>query len=157
MPELQLAEAPFDGAQNRVVAAQLAAQKLGDRFARQVVFRGAQSPARDDQRHAVQRIAKRFGEQIAVVADNRLANDFDADLVQLSGQEERVGVGAVRSQHLRTDGNDFRFHLVDYPRSGKPRTSQSSVKSAVELARMARPDGSSARPTRPEPLSTTSA
>ena len=57
----QLPEAPFDVAENRVVAVQLAAQKLGHGFACQVVFRGAKSAACDNQRHAVQRIANRFG------------------------------------------------------------------------------------------------
>ena len=78
-------------------------------------------------------------------------------LVQLFRQEERIGVQPVRSKQFRTDRDDFSFHRFDYPSSGKPRTSQSSVKSAPVVARMARPEGCSARPTSPEPLSTTSA
>src|SRR5437879_2179845 len=83
--------------------------------------------------------------------------------VQFFGQVERVGVHAVRSQQFRTNRDDFRFHLFNYPSKGKPQTSQSSVKSAPEgglasdVATIARPEGCSAMPTMPEPLSTTSA
>src|SRR6266404_5846075 len=92
-----------------------------------------------------------------MVPHNGFAHHLDADLIQLFGQEERVGVHAVRGKKLRTHCDNFGFHLVHYATSGKPRTSQSSVKIAPVVAKMARPEGCSARPTSPEPLSTTSA
>ena len=47
-----------------VVAAKLAAQQIGDSFAREVVFRGAEAAAGDDQRHALQRVAKRLAQAV---------------------------------------------------------------------------------------------
>src|SRR5437879_9304949 len=69
-----------------------------------------------------------------MVSHNRFAHDLNAKLVQLFGQEERVGVHAVRSQQFRTNRDDFRFHLFNYPTKGKPRTSQSKVKSSPVTA-----------------------
>ena len=136
---------------------QLAAQKVCDGFARQVVFRGAQSARCDDQLHALQRFLERGAQIIPIVPDDRFADHLDAELVQLFRQEERVRVHSVGSQQFRTNRDDFRFHLFSHPINGKPRTSQSSVNRASVVARIARPDGCSAMPTMPEPLRTTSA
>src|SRR6266849_2481889 len=153
----KLPEAPFDVAQNFVVQVQLASQKVRNGFTRQVVFRRPQPARSDYQLHALQRFLKRRAQSIAVVPDNRFAHHLDAELVQLLSQVERVGVYAVRSQQFRTNRDDFRFHLFNYPIKGKPRMSQSSVNRASVVARIARPEGCSAMPTIPEPLSTTSA
>src|SRR5258708_33474118 len=105
-------------AQNGVIAAQLPAEKIGDSLPRQVMLGGSKSAARDNQRHATQRIAKRFGKQIAVVADNGLAHHLDTNGIQLLGKEERVGVQAVRREQLRTNCDDLRFHLGQSRESG---------------------------------------
>src|SRR5690349_24500668 len=132
-------------------------KQIRDGFAGQVVFGGAESAARKDQRHALKRIAERFRQQFAVVADNRLANDLDTELIELFGEKQRVGIHAVRSQQFRTNSDDLGFHQLNDPTSGRPRTSQSIVKSAPVVARIARPEDCSAMPTSPGPLSAMSA
>src|SRR5437899_2460529 len=76
---------------------------------------------------------------------------------QFFGEIERVGIHAVRSQQFRTHRDDLGFHQFDNPTSGRPRTSQSSVKSAPVVAKIARPEDCSAIPTSPDPLSAMSA
>src|SRR5260370_19038703 len=66
----QRAKSPFDVAENFLVAAEFSAKKFRDGFARQVVLGGAEAARSDNQRHAVERVAKRFAKQIAVVADD---------------------------------------------------------------------------------------
>ena len=61
------------------------------------------------------------------------------------------------SQQFRTHRDDLGLHQFDSPASGRPRTSQSSVKSAPVVAKIARPEDCSAIPTSPEPLSAMSA
>ncbi len=102
-------EARLNRVQNRIVGFQFAAQQIRDRLARQVVFGRAKSAARNNQRHAIQRITKRFAQQIAIVAHNRLAHHFDAQLVQLFREEKGIGIHAVRRQKFRTNGDDFSF------------------------------------------------
>ena len=46
----------------------------------------------------------------AAVADDGFEGDGDADLVELFGEVERVGVLAERGEHLGADGDDFGFH-----------------------------------------------
>jgi hypothetical protein len=47
---------------------------------------------------------------IEIVADDRLERDTDSQPIQALSQEKRIGVLAVRSQHLRTNRDDFRNH-----------------------------------------------
>jgi hypothetical protein len=49
-------------------------------------------------------------EVFAAVADDGLEGHGDADLVELFGEIEGVGVLAVRGEHLGADGDDFGFH-----------------------------------------------
>ena len=44
------------------------------------------------------------------VADNRLEGHRNADLIELFGQVERVGVLAVRRKHFGADCDDLGFH-----------------------------------------------
>ena len=143
--------------QDSFIQYQFAAQQLRNGFARQVIFGGPEAAARQNQRNALERVAKRLRQQFAIVAHNRLADDFDSQLVQFFGEIERVGIHAVRSQQFRTHRDDLGFHQFDNPTSGRPRTSQSSVKSAPVVAKIARPEDCSAIPTSPDPLSAMSA
>ena len=45
------------------------------------------------------------------IADDRFKGDDHAHFVELPGKEKGVGILTVRSQHLRTDRNDFSDHL----------------------------------------------
>ncbi len=50
------------------------------------------------------------GEAVAVVADHAFGDHFDAELVQLGGEVERVGIEAIAREHLAADGDDFGVH-----------------------------------------------
>ena len=50
------------------------------------------------------------GEAVAVVADDAFGDHFDAEIVQLGGEVERVGVDAIACEHLAADGDDFGVH-----------------------------------------------
>ena len=89
---------------------ELAAQRLGHGFARDVVFGGAQAAGENHDFRARQRLADGGGETIAVVADHALGDYFDAQVVQLAGDIERVGIDALGRQHLGADRNDFSVH-----------------------------------------------
>jgi hypothetical protein len=47
---------------------------------------------------------------VEIIPDHGLEGDDDAQLVELVGQEKRVGVLTERSKHLRADRNDFSDH-----------------------------------------------
>ncbi len=81
----ELPEAPFDVTEDFIVKVQLAAQKIRNGFARQVVFRGTQPARRDDQLDALHRFLECRAQIIAIVPDNRFAYHLDAKLVQLFG------------------------------------------------------------------------
>ena len=45
------------------------------------------------------------------VADDGLEGDGDAEVVELFGEEEGVGVLPVRGEHFGADGDDFSDHI----------------------------------------------
>jgi hypothetical protein len=49
-------------------------------------------------------------EEFAIVADDGFAEDFDPELVQLFRKEKGIGVQAIGSKELRSNGDDFCFH-----------------------------------------------
>ena len=51
---------------------------------------------------------------LAAVANDGLERHGDANLVELLRKEKRVGVLPVRGEHLRADGDDFRFHKSSF-------------------------------------------
>src|SRR6266851_2334527 len=108
----QAAETPFDVAQDGIVAAQLAAEQVSDSLSREIVLGRPQSTTGNNQWHAIERIAKSLGQQIAIVTDHSLAQHFNANGIQLLGKEERVSVQAVRRKQLRTNRDDFSFHSL---------------------------------------------
>jgi len=60
--------------------------------------------------HFLHNLRTYFREQFAIVADDCLAQNFDAQLVQFFGEKERVGVHPVRCEEFRSNGDDFGFH-----------------------------------------------
>src|SRR5438034_7502660 len=76
--------------QDSFIQYQFAAQQLRNGFARQVIFGGPEAAARQNQRNALERVAKRLRQQFAIVAHNRLADDFDSQLVQLDRKSTRL-------------------------------------------------------------------
>ena len=100
------------------VFVELDAERVGDAVAREVVFGGAEAAGGDDDVGARERDADGGGEVLAVVADDGLEGDGDAEVVEAFGEEEGVGVGAVRRQHLRADSDDFSDHVVGWMLAG---------------------------------------
>ena len=50
-------------------------------------------------------------QMVEVIADNGLEGDDHPQFVELLGEEEGIRVLTVRSEHLRSDRNDFSDHL----------------------------------------------
>ncbi len=46
-----------------------------------------------------------------IVADHRFARDFDAQPIELRGEEKGIGVHPVRGEQFRSDCDDFSFHF----------------------------------------------
>ena len=52
------------------------------------------------------------GDELAeIVSDDAFENDFDAELVELLGEVERIGVHAVGSEEFGTYRDDFGVHV----------------------------------------------
>ena len=92
------------------VAAQGERERFGDGFAGEVVFGGAEAAHEDDNVGAAEGGADGVDQVFAAVADDGLEGDGDAELVELFGEVEGVGVLAEGGEHLGADGDDFGFH-----------------------------------------------
>ena len=82
-------------------------QRVGHRLARHVVFGGAEAAGQDHDAGMAQRGLDGVGQQRAIVADDQLPPHFDAQRVQLIGDVQRIGVDALRGQHLRPNSDDL--------------------------------------------------
>ncbi len=105
-----LSEAFFKPRDHLRIALQFQAQRVGHRFARQIIFRGAEATGENDNVRTPHREFGRRGQSFAVVAHNGLEAHFDAQFIQLFGEIERVGVLAMGSEQLRPNGNDLGVH-----------------------------------------------
>src|SRR5207249_4208874 len=76
-------------------------------FPRNVVLSWAESAGSDDHARAFDCVFDQFFQTRVIVADDRLELNVDAYAIELVGEPETVGVGAIRSQQFRADGNDF--------------------------------------------------
>ena len=72
---------------------------------------GPRPPRRDHQFDALERFAEGVANVVVLVADDGLAGDVDAQMVEPRGEEKGIGVDAVGGEQFRTDGDDFSFHL----------------------------------------------
>ncbi len=93
--------------QNPGVLLERKVQDAGHHFPRQVVFGGSQSAGRDDEVGAAQRVTNDAREIVAIVADDGLPADVDAELVQPACEKQRIRVEAVRREQLGADGDDL--------------------------------------------------
>ena len=92
------------------VEGQFAAERLGHGIAGDVVLGGSEAAGENQDGGAAHGVAHLRGQAVAVVADDALGDHFDAELVQLIGEVERVGVEAIGSEHLAADRDDFGVH-----------------------------------------------
>jgi len=86
------------------------AEGFSDGFAGEVVFGGSEAAGDEDEVSAGEGGADGGDEVALAVADDGLEVDGGADLVELLGEEERVGVLAEGGEELGADGDDFGFH-----------------------------------------------
>src|SRR5262245_49585462 len=88
-----------------------------------------------------------IGEPVPIVTNYRFRADLNAEVIELSGEIERVGVDALRRQHLGADCDDFSVHQT----SGRPLMPTSTRYSALVVAITSARDGVKASPTIPGP------
>jgi len=100
-------EAVVERLEESFVAVELEVESLGEALAGEVVFGGAEAAGEKDDVGAVEGDADRGGEVLAVVADDGLEGDGNAEVVETGGEVEGVGVLTVRGQHLGTNGDDL--------------------------------------------------
>jgi len=91
---------------------EVAAERLGHGCACDVVFGGAEAARDDHDFRPLARLADGSGETVAVVADHALGDYFDAQVVHLTGEIERVGIDALGRQHFGADRNNFGVHQM---------------------------------------------
>jgi hypothetical protein len=94
----------------RRVLVQGQAQRLGDRFAGQVVVGGAKATREDHQLGARQGAAQNFLQPLPVIPNHALRPQFDAERHQTIGQKQGIGVDPRRAKEFTADGNDFGGH-----------------------------------------------
>ena len=87
-----------------------AVKRLGDGFAGDIVFGGSEAAGENQDGGAGQGLPHLGGHAFAIVADDALGDHFDAELVQLRGEIERVGIDALAGEHLTADGDDLGVH-----------------------------------------------
>ena len=83
-----------------------------DGVACEIVFGGAEPAGNDDDRHRAQSAPDGPGEALEIVADDVFRRDFDAEIVELLGDKEGIGVDPFVRQHLRADGDDLGVHVL---------------------------------------------
>ena len=76
-------------------------------LARDVVFSWTKTAGGNHHFRATDSIFDCFFEAGIVVADNRFEFDFDTETIELFGEPETVGVGAIGRKQLRSNGDDF--------------------------------------------------
>ena len=75
---------------------------------------GPRPPMRTRMSMRRERGADGVDEVLSAVADDGFEGDGDADLVELLGEIEGVGVLAEGGEHLGADGDDFGFHKAAF-------------------------------------------
>src|SRR5438552_12207369 len=89
------------------------------------------------------------GQQRAIVANDQLPAHFDAECIQLIGDVQRIGVNALRGQHLRPHRDDLGVpHSVEERYgTGQPSMRASTLNSELLVATITDFDGENASPT----------
>ena len=85
-------------------------ERLGHRFARQVIFSGAEPAGKNNDVRPPHGKFRGRSQSFEVVAHNALEAHFNAQVIQFFGEVERVSVLAVGGQQLRPHGDDLGVH-----------------------------------------------
>ena len=96
------------------IALEAEREGFGQGFAGEIVLSGTKAAHQDHDVGAAQRIPDGVDQIFLAVADNGFESHRHAELVELLGEVEGVGVLAERRQHLRADCDDLRFHESSY-------------------------------------------
>ncbi len=107
---LHLAKALLDSVADRGIENEAAVERERDGVAGEIVFGGPESAGDHDDGNGAQSAPDRPGEALKIVADDVFRGDFDAEVVELLRDEERVGIDPFVRQHLRADGDDLGVH-----------------------------------------------
>ena len=105
-----LGEALFELRNDLGIALQFQTQRVGHRFARQVIFSGAEAAGENDDVGTPHGEFGGRGQPFGVVAHNALEAHFNAQVVQFFGEVKRVRVLAMGSQQLRPNRDDLGVH-----------------------------------------------
>ena len=106
----KLPEARFDLAHDGGIARKFSAEQIGHGLARAVVLGGAQASAGNYEFDALHRVGEGVAQSGEFIADHRLARDFNAQAIELRGEEKGIGVDPVRGEQFRSDCDDFSLH-----------------------------------------------
>src|SRR5205814_8912465 len=85
-------ESPFNGAHDCRITAQLQTQSFGDGLAGKIIFSRTQATAQQNDVRTRQRCRGDAHKALETVADNRLEPNFNAKIVELCSEIERVSV-----------------------------------------------------------------
>ena len=91
----EAAKAFLDVAEHAFVQFELAAEQVGDGFARAVVVGGAEAAGGDDQVGAVERVAERRAHLVERIADHGFVHHANAELIESGGEKKGIRVEAV--------------------------------------------------------------
>jgi hypothetical protein len=103
-------EALPDLLDDRVIAHELAPEKLRNGRTSAIVGCGPESAGGDHRPGALDPIAHRLGDAIRIVADGGAMHDLDADLRERAREIGGVRVDGEAEQQLVTDGDYFDLH-----------------------------------------------
>ena len=104
----------FDLFQKIVVEHQLPSRNFGDDLACQVVLRGTEPPAGDDDIRPLQRPLNDLFHPSGVVANDRLEIKINAQRSQSLRHPGGIGVDDLAEEQLGSDSNDFRIRHWTY-------------------------------------------
>ncbi len=100
-------EALLEELEDGLVAEEREIEGFGEALAGEVVLGGAEAAGEKDDVGAVDGDVDGGAEMVAIVADDGLERDGDAEVVEAGGEVKRVGVLAMRCQHLGANGDDL--------------------------------------------------
>jgi len=89
---------------------ELAIEREGDGFARDVVLGGPEAARENHDGRAAERGAHGTGQAFAIVADHRFGSDLHAEVVELGREVERIGIDALGGEQFGADGDDLGVH-----------------------------------------------
>src|SRR5712691_11864617 len=105
-------EAFLDAIDDRLIEHHLQAECLHERLAGEIVVGGSEAAGKEKDVGAVEDVAYFIHELFETIADDALANDFDAVVLERGGDLQRVRVPSRRPEHLRANGDDGRLHAT---------------------------------------------